>query len=101
MPWLATLRIPSPPRGPPGDVDLCPSYLGPGAAHSSGAETSPHCLWPSEGLLDTPASHFLHKLLLLLCFNIKIPSRWCMPPGVLSTNLGGTWYNHNLDPDPS
>lgn len=44
-----------------------------------------------EGLLDTPsAPHFLRKVLLQPCFNIKAPSRRCVPPGALSTNLGGS-----------
>lgn len=113
VPWPAqplSLTIPSLPGSLPGGVDLCHSYFGPwsaGAAHYSGARTTPPCPWPYGGLLDPPSpSQFLHKWLLLVWFNIKIPNGWCVVPGSPPHWLGEgggtarTWAQTLHDPQP-
>lgn len=107
VPWPAqplSLTIPSLPGSLPGGVDLCHSYFGPwsaGAAHYSGARTTPPCPWPYGGLLDPPSpSQFLHKWLLLVWFNIKIPNGWCVVPGSPPHWLGEGGVQPGLGPKP-
>lgn len=112
VPWPVqplSLTIPSLPDSLPGGVDLCHScdlchsYWSAGAAHYSGARTTPPCPRPYGGLLDPPSpSQFLHKWLLLVWFNVKIPDGWYVVPGSPPHWLGeGWWCSQDLGPNPA